>query len=67
MMAYAPSLVVSFGFDRLRANSLTSIGAWILLLSNIAWGMISDRMGKRGPMVTLELVLFWGLRYALLL
>ncbi|KAK0632608.1 major facilitator superfamily domain-containing protein [Immersiella caudata] len=59
-MAYAPSLVVSFGFDRLRANAMTSIGAWILLVTNIAWGMISDRIGKRGPMVTLGLLLFWG-------
>ncbi|KAK0656875.1 alternative sulfate transporter [Cercophora newfieldiana] len=59
-MAYAPSLVVSFGFDRLRANAMTSIGAWILLLTNIAWGMISDKIGRRGPMVTLGLVLFWG-------
>jgi len=51
---------VSFGFDRLRANAMTSIGAWILLLTNIAWGMISDRIGKRGPIVTLGLILFWG-------
>ncbi|KAK1833850.1 hypothetical protein QBC39DRAFT_424607 [Podospora conica] len=42
-MSYAPSLVVSFGFDRLQANAMTS-----------------DRIGARGPMVTLGLLLLWG-------
>ncbi|KAK0751655.1 alternative sulfate transporter [Schizothecium vesticola] len=59
-MSYAPSLVVSFGFDRLQANAMTSIGAWILLVTNITWGTVSDRIGARGPMVTLGLLLLWG-------
>src|SRR5690349_1378061 len=49
MMSYAPSLVISFGFERLQANAMTSIGAWILLVTNISWGMISDKIGRRGP------------------
>ena len=59
-MSYAPSLVVSFGFDRLQANAMTSIGAWILLVTNVTWGTVSDRIGARGPMVTLGLLLLWG-------
>lgn len=60
MMSYAPSLVVSFGFDRLQANAMTSIGAWILLVTNVTWGTVSDRIGVRGPMVTLGVLLLWG-------
>lgn len=60
MMSYAPSLVVSFGFDRLQANAMTSIGAWILLVTNVTWGTVSDRIGARGPMVTLGVLLLWG-------
>lgn len=59
-MSYAPSLVVSFGFDRLQANAMTSIGAWILLVTNVTWGTVSDRIGVRGPMVTLGLVILWA-------
>ncbi|KAK3363129.1 alternative sulfate transporter [Lasiosphaeria hispida] len=59
-MAYAPTLVISFGFERLRSNAMVAIGAWILLVTNISWGMISDRIGYRGPMVTLGLLLLWG-------
>lgn len=60
MMSYAPSLVISFGFERLQANAMTSIGAWILLVTNISWGMISDKIGRRGPMVTLGILILWG-------
>ncbi len=59
-MSYAPSLVISFGFDRLKANAMTSIGAWILLVTNLTWGFVSDRIGARGPMVTLGLLLLQG-------
>ena len=41
MMSYAPTLVGSFGFDRLKSNAMVSIGAWILLFTNIGWGYIA--------------------------
>jgi hypothetical protein len=60
MGAYAPSLVVSFGFDRLKSNAMTSVGAWCLLVTNIIWGTVADRLRLRGAMVFLGLLVFWG-------
>lgn len=60
LMAYAPSLVVSFGFDRLKSNAMMSIGAWILIFTNLAWGTIADKIKLRGPMVVLGVLLLWG-------
>lgn len=39
LAAYAPSLVASFGYDRLQSNALVSVGSWISIASNIACGM----------------------------
>lgn len=60
MGAYAPSLVVSFGFDRLKSNAMLSIGAWLLLVTNITWGTAADRLRLRGPMVFLGVLFLWG-------
>ncbi|KAK3393538.1 alternative sulfate transporter [Podospora didyma] len=60
MFAYAPTLVISFGYDRLTSNAMVSIGCWILLVTNISWGMIADKTGRRGVMVSLGLLLYWG-------
>jgi hypothetical protein len=38
LSSYAPTLVTSYGFDRLKSNAMVSIGAWILLVTNVAWG-----------------------------
>ncbi|KAL2154655.1 hypothetical protein VTH82DRAFT_3331 [Thermothelomyces myriococcoides] len=61
MVAYAPSLVVSFGYDRLKANAMISIGSWILILTNVAWGFIADKTRLRGLMVFLGVLFLWGL------
>ncbi|KAI9147230.1 alternative sulfate transporter [Paramyrothecium foliicola] len=58
--SYAPSLVVSFGFGRLESNALVSIGFWSLLFVNVFWGWVCDRVGVRGPMVTLGFILGLG-------
>ncbi|KAJ4248370.1 hypothetical protein NW762_012700 [Fusarium torreyae] len=58
--SYAPSLVVSFGFERLQSNALVSIGFWSLLVTNLIWGYASDKMGVRGPMVVLGFILGLG-------
>ncbi|KAH6853956.1 major facilitator superfamily domain-containing protein [Chaetomium sp. MPI-CAGE-AT-0009] len=61
MGAYAPSLVVSFGFDRLKSNAMVSIGSWCLIITNILWGTIADKTGRRGPLVFLGILILWGL------
>ncbi|KAH6693765.1 alternative sulfate transporter [Plectosphaerella plurivora] len=48
---FAPSIVASYGYGRLKANALVSIGYWLLLLTTITWGWIADKWGRRGPMV----------------
>jgi MFS family permease len=65
MGSYAPSLVVSFGFDRLKSNAMTSIGAWLLVVTNLAWGYIADKTGRRGLMVFLGVLILWGLTVCL--
>ncbi|KUI65292.1 hypothetical protein VM1G_00787 [Cytospora mali] len=59
MGAYAPILVSSFGYGRLTANAYVSIGGWILLVANLIWGYLADKLNRRGPMVFLGLFLFW--------
>ncbi|KAK4132811.1 MFS general substrate transporter, partial [Trichocladium antarcticum] len=61
MATYAPSLVVSFGFDRLKANAMMSIGAWFMVLTTVIWGIIADKTRRRGLMVFLGVLGFWGL------
>ncbi|CRK21379.1 hypothetical protein BN1723_012369 [Verticillium longisporum] len=58
MMSYGPSLVVSFGFGRLRSNAMMSIGNWCALVTNLAWGYAGDYWGRRGPLVFLGVTLF---------
>ncbi|KAK3300565.1 major facilitator superfamily domain-containing protein [Chaetomium fimeti] len=61
MGSYAPSLVVSFGFDRLKSNAMVSIGAWCLIITNLLSGSIADKTGRRGPVVFLGIFILWGL------
>ncbi|EQB56921.1 putative transporter [Colletotrichum gloeosporioides] len=60
LSSYAPSLVASMGYDRLQANAMVSIGAWILIPVNLFWGWIADKTRVRGPWVFLGLLIFWG-------
>ncbi|KAM5344981.1 hypothetical protein ACJ41O_010843 [Fusarium nematophilum] len=60
MSSYSPTLVRSFGYERLKSNALVSIGSWILIVVNIAWGTIADKIRLRGPMVALGVLIFWG-------
>jgi predicted MFS family arabinose efflux permease len=41
MGSYAPTLVASFGYERLKSNALVSIGSWLLIVINLTWGTIS--------------------------
>ncbi|PNH46476.1 hypothetical protein VD0004_g1694 [Verticillium dahliae] len=55
--SYAPSLVVSFGFGRLESNALVSIGSWGLMFVNLLFGWSADKLGVRGPFVSLGFLL----------
>jgi hypothetical protein len=67
--AYAPSLVVSFGFDRLKSNAMLSIGSWLSILTNIGYGWTADKLNRRGPVVLVGVTIIWALivRYSFLL
>jgi len=52
LSSYAPTLVASYGYDRLKSNAMVSIGAWCLLLTNVTWGFIA--YGVRLPSVGLH-------------
>ncbi|KAH6680035.1 alternative sulfate transporter [Plectosphaerella plurivora] len=56
--SYGPSIIVGFGFGRLRSNAMSSIGAWILLFINLLWGFLADRWGRRGPLVFLGILFY---------
>ncbi|KAJ3531331.1 hypothetical protein NM208_g8925 [Fusarium decemcellulare] len=60
MSSYSPTLVRSFGYERLKSNALVSIGSWILIVSNLTWGYLGDKLRLRGPLVTLGLLMFWA-------
>ncbi|TEA15264.1 putative transporter [Colletotrichum sidae] len=60
LSSYAPSLVASFGYEKLQANAMVSIGAWLLIPVNLLWGWLADRTKVRGPWVFLALLIFWG-------
>ncbi|KAF7562300.1 hypothetical protein G7046_g1807 [Stylonectria norvegica] len=59
MSSYAPTLVQSFGYERLASNAMVSIGSCILIAVTITWGTLSDKFRLRGPMVALGLLIFW--------
>jgi hypothetical protein len=40
MSSYSPSLVKSFGYERLKSNALVSIGSWALVVTNLLWGYL---------------------------
>ncbi|KAF2815415.1 MFS general substrate transporter [Mytilinidion resinicola] len=51
MTSYAPTLVTSFGYGRLKSNAITSIGMWILTVLAVLWGVMADKFHRRGPLV----------------
>ncbi|KAL1984909.1 hypothetical protein VTN96DRAFT_8568 [Rasamsonia emersonii] len=59
MWSYAPTLINSFGYPRLKSNALVSVGQWLQLVLNVLWGMAADKLGKRGPMVVSGMLLWW--------
>ncbi|KAK7217694.1 hypothetical protein V2G26_005697 [Clonostachys chloroleuca] len=46
--AYDPTIINSFGYERLTSNALNSVGSWIQLFLNPAFGYLADRLRMRG-------------------
>ncbi|RKL13130.1 hypothetical protein BFJ68_g7515 [Fusarium oxysporum] len=60
MGSYSPSLVKSFGYERLKSNALVSIGSWALVVTNLLWGYLGDKLQMRGPLVAFGIFMFWA-------
>ncbi|KLJ11948.1 hypothetical protein EMPG_09637 [Blastomyces silverae] len=58
--AYAPTLVASFGFERLVSNALVTIGLWAQLFLVVLWGYVGDKTGRRGYVVLAGSLCSWG-------
>ncbi|QSS56535.1 alternative sulfate transporter [Histoplasma capsulatum var. duboisii H88] len=58
--AYAPTLVASFGFERLVSNALVTIGLWAQLVLIVIWGYVGDKTGRRGYVVLAGSLCSWG-------
>ncbi|KAF4457742.1 hypothetical protein F53441_366 [Fusarium austroafricanum] len=64
MGSYSPSLVKSFGYERLKSNALVSIGSWALIVTNLIWGYLGDELQMRGPLVAIGILMFWAFTIA---
>ncbi|KAF5606112.1 nicotinamide mononucleotide permease [Fusarium pseudocircinatum] len=64
MSSYSPSLVKSFGYERLKSNALVSIGSWALVVTNLLWGYLGDKLQMRGPLVAFGIFMFWAFTIA---
>jgi MFS family permease len=54
---YQPSIIASYGYDRLQANALSSVGNWIVIALNLSFGWIADKTQRRGLLILLAAVL----------
>lgn len=61
MGSYAPTLVISMGYERLQSNAMASIGPWIQVVLNVLWGVIAEKTRRRGLMVFLGILILWGM------
>lgn len=59
LLSYGPSLVAEWGYGPLRANAIVSIGPWGMVILNICWGLISDKIDLRGPPVLVGTFFWW--------
>jgi MFS family permease len=54
---YQPSIIASYGYDRLQANALSSVGSWIVIVLSLSFGWIADATHRRGGLILLATVL----------
>ncbi|GAA5897685.1 hypothetical protein JCM6882_000068 [Rhodosporidiobolus microsporus] len=57
--SYVPTLIKGFGFDKLKANALSSVAGWVSLVATLSFGIFSDKTGWRGPSVVAAVGFFW--------
>lgn len=48
LWSYAPTIVASFGYNKLASNAMTSVGQWVSVTLVIIGGFVADRWGRRG-------------------
>ncbi|KAH8598708.1 alternative sulfate transporter [Bisporella sp. PMI_857] len=60
LWAYGPSLVVSYGYDRLKSNALVSVGGWLVIPVNVVVGLTADKLQKKSLIVIVGLFFWWG-------
>ncbi|KAL7914349.1 MFS general substrate transporter [Trichoderma velutinum] len=51
LTTYTPSIIMSLGFDRTKANALAAVGAFLALAVVFLFAFISDRTNQRGASV----------------
>ncbi|QYT05071.1 MFS inner membrane transporter yfaV [Trichoderma simmonsii] len=51
LTTYTPSIIMSLGFDRTRANALAAVGAFLALAVVFMFAFLSDRTNQRGASV----------------
>ncbi|KAM0433397.1 hypothetical protein ACHAPT_004275 [Fusarium lateritium] len=59
LWSYAPTIVGSFGYDRLEANALVSVGQWISVFLIILAAFAADKTGRRGLVVLFGVLCQW--------
>ncbi len=57
LWSYAPTIVASFGYDKLQSNAMTSVGQWISVALVVIGGFVADRWGRRGFFVLAAVVI----------
>jgi len=45
-LSFAPSVLISAGYDSVSALSVISLASWLMVISGVVCGMIADRSGK---------------------
>ncbi|KAG4281291.1 alternative sulfate transporter [Fusarium proliferatum] len=59
LWSYAPTIIGSFGYGRLQANALVSIGQWISVCLIIIAAFVADKTGRRGFVVLFGVFCQW--------
>ncbi|EGX87735.1 MFS transporter, putative [Cordyceps militaris CM01] len=57
LSTYQPSIIAGYGYDRLQANALSSVGNWIVIVLSLLFGWTADKTGKRGGLILFAAVL----------
>lgn len=58
--SYMPSIIASYGYERLQANALSSVSGWIVIVLNLLWGWTADKTQRRGALVLAGVTFGWA-------